>query len=247
MNTAKQIAAAVTMLALAGLTACSDITGRGPAPLERTVDANLEQQHERCGHVYCMRGWLGIFSTGMDAFAVKVDKEVPAVSVADEEWHRLRDFIIAEKHAGRINEPLVLVGHSWGADDQIRVAEALGEAGIPVDLVVTIDPVTPPVMPSNVKRAFNVYMSHPATDWFPFWRGVEVDPAATTVPVTNIDLRTAKLSFEPGYVHHVNVEKLDGVHALCIEEIRKACPLRAGEGTKTAGVPDHRGPKVGTP
>jgi hypothetical protein len=208
---------------------CMDITGRGPAPLVNTIGQAATQDHARAGHVYCMRGWLGIFSTGMDALADKIDKQVgaPSVSVADEEWVRLKGWIVKEKRAGEINEPLVLLGHSWGADDQIRVAQQLKEEGIIVDLLVLIDPVTPPLVPTNVKRVYCVYKSHPETDAVPFWRGVSVavaDPAVT--PVVNIDLRTDDVGFDTSTINHINIEKSDVVHNLVMEEIKKTCPLR---------------------
>ena len=82
---AKNIIAITLFFAFALLLGgCMDITGRGAAPLDRTVDKTERQAHTRVGYVYCMRGWLGIFSTGMDALADKIDKQAgaPAVSVA---------------------------------------------------------------------------------------------------------------------------------------------------------------------
>jgi pimeloyl-ACP methyl ester carboxylesterase len=210
-----------------GLGGCTDLTGRGRAPLEKTVD-NVAG-HPRVGHVYCMRGWLGIFSTGMDALADKIDKQVgaPSVSVADEEWRWLKDWIVEAKDKGEINgEPLVLVGHSYGADDQIRVAEYLKTKGIKVDLLVLIDPVTPPPVPDNVKRVYCVYMSHPLTDWYPAWRGVPATVADKSTPITNIDLRTADVGFDVSGITHPNIEKSEGVHNMVMEQIKLACPLR---------------------
>lgn len=212
---------------------CMDITGRGPAPLARTLDPQADLAHPRIGEVYCMRGWLGIFSTGMDALAAKVDKEVPSVSVADEEWRRLKGFIINENKAGRLNKPLILVGHSWGADDSIRIAEALKTEGITVDLLITIDPVTPPDVPDNVLRVYNIYKSHPGTDALPFWRGVPIDPKTTKCPLTNIDLRTAKVGFETESIDHINIEKSDGVHEMVMEQVRQVCEMRDSQ-TATA-------------
>ncbi len=206
------------------MTGCMDITGRGPAPLARTLATSDE--HPRAGHVYCMRGWLGIFSTGMDTLANKIDKEVASVSVADEEWRRLKGFLIQQKEAGNLNEPLVLVGHSWGADDQIRVATELGEAGITVDLLLVVDPVTPPAIPDNVKKVVCIYKSHPLTDSAPFWRGVPIDPATSKAPVTNINLRDDPVGFDTTLIDHVNIEKSEGVHDMVIAEIRKICPER---------------------
>src|SRR5689334_22460026 len=80
---------------------CMDITGRGLAKLDHTVDIQLREKYPRVGYVYCMRGWLGIFSEGMDALAEKIDKQVgaPAVSVANEEWTRLENWLVEEHKA----------------------------------------------------------------------------------------------------------------------------------------------------
>ncbi len=221
----------VFLMMIAGaalLPGCMDITGRGPAPLDRTIGTAAEK-HTRVGHIYCMRGWLGIFSTGMDVLADEIDKQLgaPAVSVADEEWRRLKGWLIEEYAKGNMHEPLVLLGHSWGADDQIRVAEELKAAGITVDLLVLLDPVTPPLVPSNVKRVYCVYKSHPGSDAVPFWRGVPAevaDPKAT--PITCIDLRTADVGFDTTQIDHINIEKSPDVHRLVMDQIKLVCPTR---------------------
>jgi pimeloyl-ACP methyl ester carboxylesterase len=121
----------------------------------------------------------------------------------------------------------VLLGHSWGAYDMVTVSKRLEQEGITVDLLVLVDPVTPRPAPPNVKRVYCVYMSHPETDWFPFWRGVPAtveDPKAT--PLENIDLRTAKVDFDVSGISHPYVDKNEGVHGMCIREIEKICPPR---------------------
>jgi pimeloyl-ACP methyl ester carboxylesterase len=229
MKFSKSLLLVMMCAAIWSLGGCSDLTGRGKAPLDRTI-GEATTKHPRVGHVYCMRGWLGIFSTGMDALAEKIDKEIgaPAVSVANEEWRWLREWIVDARQRGEItNEPLVLLGHSYGADDQIRVAEYLKTKGIGVDLLVLIDPVTPPAVPSNVRRVYCVYMSHPLTDWSPVWRGVPAsvaDPEATAL--TNIDLRTEKVDFDTTGINHPNIEKSEGVHNMVMEQIKMACPPR---------------------
>jgi len=214
---------------LLALTGCMDITGRGPAPLARVVTPSEPQTYSRVGQVYCMRGWLGIFSTGMDTLAEKIDKEVgaPAVSVANEEWYTLREWIVAKHQEGKINEPLVLLGHSYGADDMIRVAKFIQDKGITVDLMILLDPVTPPAIPTNVKRCLVIYKSRPATDWYPAWRGVPTeaeDPKITML--TNIDLRKTDVGWDTSVVDHINIEKVASVHNMVMEEIKKYCPTR---------------------
>ncbi len=214
----------VAVLALAG---CMDMTGRGPAPLAKTIEPEILENRPLVGHVYCMRGWLGIFSTGIDDLAHQIDKEVPAVSVADEEWRKLSDFLIEQKKAGTLGHPLILVGHSFGADDQIRVARLLAEENITVDLLITLDPVTPPKVPANVLRMVNIYKSHPVTDGIPAWRGIEITPDNSEIPVTNINLRDAKVPFDTTAIDHINIEKTPGVHQMVINEIRRICPPRS--------------------
>ena len=165
----------------------------------------------------------------MDALADEINTQVgaSAVSVANEERDRVREWIVS-KHTQMNNEPLVLLGHSYGADDMIRVAQYLQTQNITVDLVVLIDPVTPPKVPTNVKRVYCVYKSQPLTDWYPAWRGVAasvVDPART--PITNIDLRTTDVGFDTTQLVHPTIDKSEGVHKLCIEQIKQVCVTRA--------------------
>lgn len=207
---------------------CADFTA-GPAPLERTVDPALVQTHTRAGKVYCARGYLGVFSIGMMQLADRIDQKegIVAVSTADLEYGRLQDWLIEQHKAGKLDEPLVLLGHSYGADDMIRVAARLQKENINVDLLVLIDPVTPPKVPTNVKRVYDVYVSRPGTDIFPFWRGVPAsveDPKITQLE--NLDLRKAKVDFPTDNIPHNYIDKNEGVQNLCIAEIRKVCPLR---------------------
>ena len=230
MKTFKILCCLSLLLFASAMGGCMDITGRGPAPLDRTVGTQQVSHYQRAGHVYCMRGWLGIFSTGMDALAEEIDRQVgaPSVSVADEEWLRLQGWLIEQHKKGEIQEPLVLLGHSWGADDMIRVCQQLKDQGISVDLLVLLDPVTPPLVPTNVKRVYCVYKSHPATDAVPFWRGVPAavkDPKIT--PIVNIDLRLANVGFDTDLIDHINIEKSPGVHKMVMDEIKKTCPLRS--------------------
>ena len=120
---------------------------------------------------------------------------------------------------------MVLVGHSLGGDDQIRVARLLGDAGITVDLMILIDANTPPSIPPNVKRCVNLYKSQPLRDALPVFRGVRVratDPARTKVE--NVDLRTADLGFDTSHVDHFNITDVKAIQDRALSEIAKICP-----------------------
>src|SRR5690606_38132363 len=102
-------------------------------------------ENKRVGNVYLVRGWIGIFSTGMDSLGEKIRDQGIHAEVFQGEQTRQLARAIAEAYSGRRDaEPLVLIGHSYGADNVLRIARELEAANIQVDLLVTFDPVTPP-------------------------------------------------------------------------------------------------------
>jgi len=225
------------LLCLSALTqpGCVDLTGRSAAQLSPLKPQELVR-YPRAGHAYCILGWLGIWSRGMDVIAQRTQTEVGvhATSLANQEWRALVQYLTAEHKAGRWDGPLVLVGHSYGCDDQVRVSKQLNQQGIPVDLLLLVDPTTPGSIPPNVKRCVDIYKSHPGTDALPFFRGIKVkavDPSRTAI--TNIDLRLTDVGFATGMIDHFNIAKIPGVQDMVLAEIKKTCPPRAP--ARTAG------------
>lgn len=216
----------VSILVLAGCVDLTDVTGRSAAQL-MPIRSAQESRFIRKGHVYCILGWLGIWSRGMDVITQRANSElgVHAVSLGNPEWIKLADFVRIECKAGRWSGPLVLVGHSIGADDQVRVATELNAANVPVDLVILLDPTIPPVIPPNVKHCVNIFKSQPVVDYAPIFRGIKVraaDPTRTLVE--NIDLRTTKVGFDTRVINHFNIAKIEGVQDMVLAAIAKACP-----------------------
>ena len=208
------------------LTGCVDITGRSAARLEPIHE---KSRFVREGHVYCILGWLGIWSRGMDVIAQRIDAElgVQATSLGNQEWQKLASFVRTEHEAGRWSGPLILVGHSIGADDQVRVAKRLNQENVPVDLLILIDPTVPPVIPPNVRHCVNIFKSHPGLDTIPAFRGIKVraaDPARTLVENTN--LRRTKVEFDTRVINHFNIAKSKGVQDMVLAEIAQACPRK---------------------
>jgi predicted alpha/beta hydrolase family esterase len=206
------------------LTGCVDVTGRSPAQL---APIQRESHFAREGHVYCILGWLGIWSRGMDEIAQRVNAAlgVQATSLANQEWPRLASFVRIEHEDGRWSGPLILVGHSIGADDQVRVAKRLDQGNISVDLLILIDPTDPPTIPSNVRRCTNIFKSQPMVDYVPVFRGVKVHAAdPTKTRIENIDLRLTGAEFDTNMINHFNIAKIEGVQDMVLAEIAKACP-----------------------
>ncbi len=156
--------------------------------------------------VYVLRGALGIFSSGMDGLADELNAaDVSAVSVAFDDW---RDYTATIVKAYRARPfPVVLVGHSWGANTILLMAYELGKRHIPVALLVFYDITTSARIPRNVQWVIN-YRSTSAI-------GGEVTVvggggfSGVIDNVTRPDL------------NHVQIDKAEDLHRQTIAAIRK--------------------------
>src|SRR4051794_29108483 len=97
---------------LALLVGCSNISPGSMTAVQPFSEA------PRAGNVYLVRGFLGIFSTGIDVMGRKAsDAGVQSQVFLEVQWRELADTIVAKYKGVKDPEPLVLVGHSFGADD----------------------------------------------------------------------------------------------------------------------------------
>ncbi len=132
--------------------------------------SSAEAATRRPGKVYLYRGLMNVFSLGMDQIAYKLQAVGVATSVSNHTlWSSEANDMIAKYQAGN-REPIILMGHSAGADATISVARKLAQYNIPVALIVNFDPVAPDAVPNNVKQIVNYYV--PA-GW---GRAVSADP-----------------------------------------------------------------------
>lgn len=141
-------------------TACVDLSGTGLSAEKKSRISEINKQLlEQDGEVHTMRGGLGIFSIGMNQLQTEVTKrfKVPASSSMWYNAGNVSRSIITYHYTHNSQRPVILVGHSLGANEQIKVARNLGKVGIPVALLVTVDAVSPTYVPSNVKYVLNIY------------------------------------------------------------------------------------------
>ena len=76
-------------------------------------------------HVILLRGWFGAFSSGLDSLAQQLRAQGIEAEVAGHlNWSAEVAAILRERSAGQIR-PLVLVGHSQGANNVIDMARSL--------------------------------------------------------------------------------------------------------------------------
>ena len=148
------------------------------------------------GEVYTMRGGLGgIFSKGMNSLEDSLENNYHTYA-SSTVWFKgseLTHSIIRNYQTQKVHEPIVLVGHSLGANEQIQVARELGRAHIPVALLITVDAVIPATVSPNVERVFNIYKP----SFVPLFSGLTLKAADST--------RT--------HVDNVNITKIQGANA----------------------------------
>jgi pimeloyl-ACP methyl ester carboxylesterase len=107
-------------------------------------------------HVYLLRGLMNIFSLGMDTLADELNRRGVYATVDNHaEWQSLANQAAANYKAGK-EGPIIIIGHSLGADAAMEMANYLGARGVPVALVVPFDGTGSYTASANVACVLNV-------------------------------------------------------------------------------------------
>ena len=133
----------------AGLAAASLIL----APAAAAREAHEAAAH---AHVYLLRGLMNIFSLGMDQLAASIRRHGIEAAVYN---HAQADGVvdeIAARYRGGDHGPVILIGHSLGADAVMQMAQSLEHKGVPVALVVPFDGTASYTAPKNVACVLNL-------------------------------------------------------------------------------------------
>jgi LysM repeat protein len=109
--------------------------------------------------MYLVRGLTSVYSFGIDQLAAKINhRGVTATVYSLSETGTIANDIARKYKAGEERGPIMLLGHSSGADYAIAIAERLKEAGVPVALAFGFDPTrTAAAVPGNVELFINLY------------------------------------------------------------------------------------------
>jgi thioesterase domain-containing protein len=170
------------------------------------------------GHVYLLRGLAGIFSTGLDVLDEKLIQRGYNATI-----HGHLDYEALGTEAARLQKsgkgPIVIMGHSLGADAAIFMAEKMKALGAPVALVVTFGPTMNLVAPSNVSQVVNYYTGNTLVAKGSGFRGT----------ISNINLNGA------ADINHLNVEKSSRLHAGVIGKIQTIVGHRRAESMARQG------------
>ncbi len=131
-------------------------------PVESFAAGNVELASAKAqprGSVYLFLGLLNVFSTGLDQLSSELKaRGIPNTAMNYGGWMGPSADIKAHwANDKRRTQPIVIVGHSFGADAAIAMAADLGKKGIPVDLVVIFDATQRQAVPANVRHLINFY------------------------------------------------------------------------------------------
>lgn len=178
---------------------------------------------ESRAHVYLLRGLMNIFSLGMDTLGEQLNRHgVYATVHGYGEWQALADRAAADFKAGK-EGPIILIGHSLGADAVMEMAAYLGRKGIPVAMVVPFDGTQSFAASDNVARVLNLTQRNYAyMRRGPGFKGT----------LANVDV-----SSDPN-IDHINIDKSPRLHARVVSEVLAVVGRRvaAPSGPKPAGA-----------
>jgi hypothetical protein len=194
--------------AVMGFGSCSDAVSQPAAATgKKIVSIHPESPrgpHASATQVYLLRGLLNVFSLGMDSLADELRRAGISATVANHtSWRSIADEIAENYKEGR-RGPIVLVGHSLGADAVMEMGEYLGQKGVPVALIVPFDGRDPHAASANVARVLNFYK--------------DADVKITRGPGFHGELNNYYAA-DPS-VTHFNIDKYARFHAMVVSKVR---------------------------
>ncbi|PZO79111.1 MAG: lipase [Mesorhizobium amorphae] len=145
--------------AAALLLAVSPAVPAPSAPPSTQSAAVIPAKAARASVVLLRGGVGGIFSHGLDQIGAKLAAKGVSTTVAGYgSAGTIARRLIEARKRGALG-PVILVGHSFGADAITALATDLDRAGVRVDLLVSFAATAPRPVPRNVRRALNFYFS----------------------------------------------------------------------------------------
>jgi hypothetical protein len=160
------------------------------------------------GSIYLMRGLANVFSLGLDTLNDKLHaRGVNSHVLNYASWMSIAGQIEQRYRKDKSALPVVLMGHSFGADSTLLLAAELAKEKIPVALIVNFDAVNNIKVPANVRHVVNFYESTGnglALSGGPGFRG-----RLENIDVSKVD----------DTIGHLNIEKSPRLHTRAISEV----------------------------
>ncbi len=159
------------------------------------------------GDIVLVRGGFNIFSEGLDSIAGELARRGIAARLYR---HRQGSQIVSsilENQRRYGQHPIILIGHSWGANRILNVARILNKHGLKVRYMVTIAATDPIPASRNIQKLTNYYFKY--NGWGEPVEAVAGFPGS----LTNIDMSTT------AEVHHFNVDEYPQLQSQIINNV----------------------------
>ena len=200
-------AVALGFLGAAGLTSAETVRNACAAPPVTVAATAKAPAGYSYGYVYLFRGLGNFPSRGIDTFKSELDALGVRNSIYNHiRWHDVADAVIATYKKDKTLAPIIIIGHSFGANAAIVMSRWLGQNDVPVRLVVTFDGVQdiPPIQ-NNVAEVIDYYKP-------PFGRATPIAPNFPG-PVTATNLA--------GHdeITHNSIDKMEAYHKAVLARI----------------------------
>lgn len=174
------------------------------------------------GYVIVLRGLMNIWSRGMDRLSEKLEAQGVRVHLDNHRhWKKIAADVAKRYQANPNTAPIVIIGHSLGANAAILMADKLGQSRVPVRLIIAFDglsnraDVQAPIS-YNVQEVLNFYNS--------LLLGMEMVPGrGFSGTIENVDIRKV-----PG-AGHIKIDKNPELQAQAILAVLKVIAEASGQ------------------
>jgi pimeloyl-ACP methyl ester carboxylesterase len=184
----------------------------GPRLIDGPSVAMAQQAPINHGYVIVMRGLMNIWSRGMDKLAKELEARGVNVHLENHRhWRKIAEAVAKKYQADKNTAPIVIVGHSLGANAAVLLASKLGEYRVPVRLIVALDGLSNKTnveasISYNVEQVLNYYNS--------LLLGMKMVPGrGFNGSIENVDIRGVKGA------GHISVDKNPELQAKTISLI----------------------------
>ncbi len=158
--------------------------------------------------VYMIRGFLNVFSDGMNQMTRTLkSKGIRVKAISNGNWSSIAEDIIRRSKQKKVSYPIVIAGHSLGGVEAASFANTLGKAGVPTALLIGLDPgfPQPPALTKGAQQVVNYKI--PSGKYYRKGKGFRGN-------IKNIDV--SKYGTD-----HVGIDKNKSVQKLVIAKIRQ--------------------------
>lgn len=187
------------------ITLCAVVLSLAPLPL--AAQPRMAPPPE----IYLIKGMYHVFSSGLDTLAGRLRAQGLPVRVLNHtSWSELASELGGRIQRGQGPARIVLIGHSLGGNNALRLAAALGQQGKTIDLVIPLDSTLPQAVPANVRRLTHIYLPRSGSG-----RMAQAG-AGFRGRLIHVDLDLLMGKDAPG---HTAIDKNDWVHRYVMAEI----------------------------